>query len=104
MVEYNKINVKLSNPQIKKLKKAAKNNEGAKIRINLKNFNKQDWPHELFLTRRQIAKLNINIENSMSTDIKLSKAQIKKIGQSGAFLGKLLAPLLKIATHLLTKA
>ena len=31
----------------------------------------------------------------MSTDIKLSKAQISKIIQSGGFLGKLLGPLLK---------
>ena len=40
----------------------------------------------------------------MSTDIKLSKAQIKKIVQSGVFLGKLLGVLLKIATPLVTKA
>ena len=31
----------------------------------------------------------------MSTDIKLSKAQISKITQSGGFLCKLLGPLLK---------
>ena len=31
----------------------------------------------------------------MSTDIKLSKAQISKIIQSGGFLSKLLGPLLK---------
>ena len=37
----------------------------------------------------------------MSTDIKLSKAQIKKIIQSGGFLGKLLGPLLKTGLPLL---
>ena len=37
----------------------------------------------------------------MSTDIKLSKAQISKISQSGAFLGKLLGPLLKTGLPLL---
>ena len=31
----------------------------------------------------------------MSTDLKLSKAQISKIFQSGGFLGRLLGPLLK---------
>ena len=31
----------------------------------------------------------------MSTDIKLSKAQISKIIQSGGFLGKILGPLMK---------
>ena len=33
--------------------------------------------------------------NNASTDIKLSKAQINKIIQSGGFLGKLVGPLLK---------
>ena len=37
----------------------------------------------------------------MSTDIKLSKAQISKIIQSRGFLGKLLGPLLKIGLPLL---
>ena len=37
----------------------------------------------------------------MSTDIKLSKAQISKIIQSGGFLGKLLGPLLKTGLPLL---
>ena len=40
----------------------------------------------------------------MATDIKLSKAQIKKLIQSGGFLGKLLSklagPLLKVAMPL----
>ena len=39
----------------------------------------------------------------MSTDIKLSKTQLRKIRQSGGFLGRLLGPLLKIATPLVTK-
>ena len=33
-------------------------------------------PHELLLTTRQTTKLRNAIENNMSTDIKLSKAQI----------------------------
>ena len=37
----------------------------------------------------------------MSTDIKLSKAQISKIIQSGGFLGKLLGPLLKTGLPLI---
>ena len=32
------------------------------------------------------------IKNNMETDIKLSKAPISKITQSGGFLGKLLGP------------
>ena len=37
----------------------------------------------------------------MQTDIKLSKAQISKIIQSGGFLGKILGPLLKTGLALL---
>ena len=78
MVEYNKIDAKLSNLQLNKLKNAIKNNEGTTLRISNKNFNKQDLPHELFLTQKQVTKLRNNIDNSLSTDIKLSKSQIKK--------------------------
>ena len=54
-----------------------------------------DLPRELLLTTRQTTKLRYASENNMSTDIKLSKAQISKIIQSGGFLGKFLGPLLK---------
>ena len=37
----------------------------------------------------------------MSTDLKLSKAQISKILQSGGFLGRLLGPLLKTGLPLI---
>ena len=43
-------------------------------------------PHELLLTTRQTIKLRNAIENNMSTDIKLSKAHISKMIQSGGFL------------------
>ena len=103
MVEYIKINVKLTNPQLSKLKKAVKSNEGATLRIGIKNFNKEDLPHELLLTR-QSTKLRNAINNTLTTDIKLSKAQIKKLIQSGGFLGKLLSklagPLIKLAMPL----
>ena len=39
--------------------------------------------------------------NNMSTDLKLSKAQISKIIQSGGFLGRLLGPLLKTGLPLI---
>ena len=104
MVEYIKINVKLTNPQLSKLKKAVKSNEGATLRIGIKNFNKEDLPHELLLTTRQSTKLRNAINNTLTTDIKLSKAQIKKLIQSGGFLGKLLSklagPLIKLAMPL----
>ena len=52
-------------------------------------------PHELLLTARQKTKVRNAFNNNASTDIKLSKAQINKIIQSGGFLGKLVGPLLK---------
>ena len=86
MVEYSKVNVKLSETQLKKLKTAVK--DKTTLRISLKIFNGNDLPHELLLTRRQ-KKLRNAFNNNMSTDLKLSKAQISKIIQSGGFLGLL---------------
>ena len=108
MVEYSEINCKLTNVQLNKLKKAAKSNEGATLRLGIKNFNKNEHPHELLSTTRQNTKLRNAINNNSSTDIKLSKAQIKKIIQSGGFLGKLLSkladPLTKVALPLAKNA
>ena len=63
-----------------------------------------DLPHELLLTTRQKTKLRNAFNNNMSTDLKLSKAQISKIIQSGGFLGSLLSklagPLIKVAVPL----
>ena len=69
--------------------------------MNVRMFNRNNYPHELFLTTRQTTKLRNAIENNMSTDIKLSKAQISKIIQSGGFLVKILGPLLKTGLPLL---
>ena len=64
-------------------------------------FSSDNLPHELLLTTRQTTKLRNAFENNMSTDIKLPKAQISKIVQSGGFLGKRLVPLLKNGLPLL---
>ena len=104
MVEYSKINWKLTNVQLNKLKKAVKSNEGATLRLGIKIFNKDELPHELLLTTRQNTKLRNAINNNLATDIKLSKAQIKNLIQSEGFLGKLLSklagPLMKVALPL----
>ena len=89
MVEHTRVNVKLTNLQLSKLKKAVKNNDGATLRISIKIFNKDELPHELLLTIRQSTKLRNAINNNLATDIKFSKAQLKKLIQSGKFLGKL---------------
>ena len=63
--------------------------------MNARMLSANNLPHELLLTTRQMTKLRNAIENNMSTDVKLPKAQLSKIIQSGGFLGKLLGPLLK---------
>ena len=57
MTENNKINVKLSNLQLSKLKIAVKNNEGTTLRISAKMFNSDNLPPESFLTTRQTTEL-----------------------------------------------
>ena len=67
-------------------------------------FDGNNLPHELLLTTRQKTKIRNAFNNNMSTDLKLSKAQITKIIQSEGFLGSLLSklavPLMKVAIPL----
>ena len=104
MVEYSKTNCNLTNVQLNKFKKAFKSNEGTTLRLCIKNFNKDELPHELLFTTRQYTKLRNDINNNLATDIKLNKYQIKKLIQSGGSLGKLLSklagPLMKVAMPL----
>ena len=104
MVKYSEVNCKLTKIQLNKFKKAAKSNEGATLRLGIRNFNKDERPHELLLTTRKNTKLRNAVSNNSATDIKLSKAQIKKLIQSGGFLGNLLSkvagPLMKVALPL----
>ena len=59
------------------------------------------FSHELLLANRQVANLWKAFENYLSTDIKLSKAQISKMIQSGEFLGTFLGSLLKTGLPLM---
>ena len=72
--------------------------------MSFKMFNRNDLPHELLLTTRQITKLRNAFNNNLQTDIKLSKAQIYKIIQSGGFLwsllSKIVGSLIKVAVPL----
>ena len=70
MVEYREINCKLTNVQLNKFKKAIKSNEGATLILGIRNFNKDEHPHELLLTTRQNTKLRNAINNNSATDIK----------------------------------
>ena len=101
MVEYNTVNAKLSNSQLNKLKNAIKSRQETTLIMNARMFNGNNLPHELLLTTRQTTKLRNAIENNLSTDIKLSKAQISKIIQSGVFFDRLLGYLLKTGLSLI---
>ena len=107
MAEYSNVNVKLWDTQLKKLKTVVTNKTETTLRVSLKMFDGNYLPHELLLTTRQKTKLRNVFNDSMSTDLKLSKAQISKIIQSGRFLGsslsKLAGPLMKVAIPLAKK-
>ena len=104
MVEYSKVNFNLSDTQLKKLKTDVKGKTGTTLRISLKMFNGNDLPHELLLITRQKIKLRNAFNNKISTDLKLSRAQISKIIKSRGFLESLLStlagPLPKVAIPL----
>ena len=94
------MNVKLSDSQLNKLKSAIKN--GTEVTLNLSaNIiggynNENNLPNKLLLTNTHNSKLGKAFANNFSANIKLSKTEWHKIGQSGGFLGRLLGPLLKI--------
>ena len=105
MTQYSSLNVKLSNSQLSKLKSAIKNENDVVLRISsnmVGNSNDNtNFPHELLLANRQVKNIRKAFANHLSTDIKLSKAQLSKMIQSGGFLGKLLGPLLKAGLPLM---
>ena len=107
MVEYSNVNIQLSDTQLKKLKTAVKDKTGAILKISLKMLGGNDLPHELLLTTRRRTKLRNAFNNNMSTDLKLYKAQISRIIQSGgclgSLLGKLAGPLMEVAIPLAKK-
>ena len=102
MTQYNSLNVKLSNSQLNKFKSAVKNETEVVLRLssNMIGDNETKFPHRL-LTNRQVSSLCKAFSNHLSADIKLSKTQLTKMIQSGAFLGRLLGPLLKTGLPLI---
>ena len=79
------MNVKLTDTQLKKLKTDVKSKTGMTLRMSLKMIDRNDQRHELFVTTRQKTNLRNAFNNSLSTDLKLTKAQISEIIQSGGF-------------------
>ena len=93
MPNYEEAGVKLIHTQLNKLKYAAKYKTGTTLKITKKKRQDKELPHELFLTTRQKKKIRNIFTNNMSTDVKLSKAQLAKIIQLGGFLGNMMGNL-----------
>ena len=68
MVQYNSLNVKLSNSQLNKLKSAIKTKIEVVLRLSSNMIGSSDdetnFPHKLLLSNRQVANLHKVFENS----------------------------------------
>ena len=89
----------MSNSLLNKLKSGIKN--GTEVTLKLSSNaagdsnDKNKFPYNLLLANTQVSNLRKVFANNSSTNIKLSKTQLHKIGQSRGFLGRLLELLLK---------
>ena len=80
MVQYNSLDVKLSNSQLNKLKFTLKDKIEVILRYSSNMIGNSDddsnFPHKLLLTNRQVANCcKVFFANNSSTDIKLPKTQ-----------------------------
>ena len=86
MTQYNTLNLKLPNSQINKLKSGLKN--GTEVTLKLSSNvvgdsnDENNFPHKLLFTNTQVSRLCIVFPNGLSANIKISKTQSHKIGQS----------------------
>ena len=105
MIQYNILNVKLSNSQLNKSKSRIKN--GAEVTLKISSNvvgdsnDENTFLHKLLLTNTQVSKLGKVFANGSSANIKLSKTQLHKIGQTGGFLGRPLGQMLKTGLPLI---
>ena len=105
MTQDKMTNVKLSNSQLNRLKFGIENCTEITLKIPSNVFgdsnDENNFPHKLLLTNAQVSKLRKAFVNNSSANIKLSKTELHKIGQSGGFLGRLLESLLKTGSPLI---
>ena len=60
-----------------------------------------NFPYQLLLTNTQVSRLCKAFANGSSANIKLSKTQLHKIGQSGRFLDRSFGPFVKTGLPLI---
>ena len=105
MSQYNTLNVKLSYLQLNKLKSGIKNGTEVTLKISSNvigdSNGENNFPQKLFLNNTLVSKLGKNFANNSSANIRLSKTELHKIGQSGGILGRRLGPLLKTGLPLI---
>ena len=104
MTLYNTLNVKLSNSQLNKLISGIKN--GTEVILSLSSNTIDNSNDEANVPRKllpHISRLHKAFANNVMCNIKLSKTQLSKIGQSGGLLGRLLEPFLKTVLSLMKK-
>ena len=83
----------MSNSQLNKFKSAIKN--GNKLNLNLSSNiiggsnDENSFPYKLLLTNTHVSRPRKAFANNSSANIKLSKTQLLKIGQSKGFLDKI---------------
>ena len=105
MIQCNTLNVKLSNSQLNKLKSRADNYTEVTLKLSSNpvgdSKDENNFTHKLLLINTQVSKLRQVFANNFSANIKLSKTQFHKIGQSARYFGSLLGPLLKAGLRLI---
>ena len=82
MVEYSKVKVKLSDSQLNRLKSASKRSDRSNVKNEYQNVWWKKFNSWIIIDSKTKKMLENAFENSMSTDMKLSKRQISKIIQS----------------------
>ena len=89
LTQYKTLKVKLPNSQLNELKSGIRNNTEVILKISSNivadSNNENNFPHELLLTNTGVSKLPKAFANDSSVNIKLSKTQWHKIGQSREF-------------------
>ena len=80
MTQYNRLNTKLSNSQLNKLKSAIKNENDVVITLSPNMIgdsnDKANFPHELLLTSIHFSSIRKAFANNSSVNIKFSKTQL----------------------------
>ena len=82
MTQYNKLNTKLSNSQLNKLKSAIKNETDAVIRLTPNMIgdsnHETNFPHELLVTDRQVSSIRKAFSNNSSLILNLQRLSYQK--------------------------